>query len=122
MKINTRGNQETLEELEELKKKNENLRVSLAVLKNRPDKSEIRTLYLYDKAIHMMYEKAPGFAPAWESFIKDAEAEMEKTSTGLVAWARRVIHPSLTSGSYHTKQAEEEIMSIQQEERSEEEE
>lgn len=120
MKINTKGNQETLQELEELKKKNENLRVSLAVLKNRPDKSELRTLYLYDKAIHMMYEKSPGFASAWESFIKDAEAEMEKTSTGLVAWARRVIHPSLSSGSSHTKQGEEDITFIQQEERSDE--
>lgn len=116
MTINTKGNQETLQELEQLKKQNENLRVSLAALKNRPDKSELRTLYLYDKAIHMMYEKAPGFAPAWESFLKEAEAEMEKISTGFVAWARKVIHPSLTAGSSHTTQPEGEIKFIQHEE------
>lgn len=121
MTINNRGNQETLQELEQLKRQNENLRVSLAVLKNRPDKSELKTLYLYDRAIHMMYEKAPGFAPAWESFIKEAEAEMEKTNTGLMAWARRVIHPSLTPGSSHPTQPEEDISFIQQEEKSEQE-
>ena len=95
MAINAKGNQSTLQEIEQLKKQNENLRITLATLKNRPDKSELRTLYLYDKAIHLMYEKAPGFAPAWESIIKDAESDMERTSSGLIAWARRVIRPSL---------------------------
>ena len=96
MTINAKGNQSTLQEIEQLKKQNENLRITLATLKNRPDKSELRTLYLYDKAIHLMYEKAPGFAPAWESIIKEAESDMERTSTGLIAWARRVIRPSLS--------------------------
>lgn len=99
MAINSEGNRASMNEIEQLKKQNENLRISLATLKNRPEKSELRTLYLYDKAIHLMYEKAPGFAPAWESIIKEAETEIEKTSTGIIAWVRKVIRPSLPSGS-----------------------
>jgi len=99
MTISAKGSQATLQELEQLKKQNENMRISLATLKNRPDKSELRTLYLYNKAIHLMYAKAPGFAPAWELIIAEAEIEMEKTSTGLIAWARKVIHPSLIGSS-----------------------
>ena len=99
MTITSQGNRAQHDEIASLKQRNENLRISLAALKNRPDKAELRTLYLYDKAIHLMYEKAPGFAPAWESIIKEAEAEMDKTSTGLVAWVRKAIRPSLKTGS-----------------------
>ncbi|WP_335987071.1 hypothetical protein, partial [Spongiibacter tropicus] len=95
MGINAIGNEEQRKKLEELSKKNENLRISLAALKNRADKSELRTLYLYDKAIHMMYEKSPGFAPAWESVLKEAEGELAKTETGLLAWTRKIIRPAL---------------------------
>jgi len=94
MTIHTKGNQAILEEIEQLKQQNENLRISLAALKNRPDKSELQRLYLYDKALHRIYEKAPGFAITWESVIKEAEIEMEKTSNGLIAWARKVIRPT----------------------------
>jgi len=99
MTITSQGNKAQLEELATLKKQNDNLRISLAALKNRPDRTELQTLYLYDKAIHLMYEKAPGFATAWESILKEAEMEMDKTSTGLLAWVRKAIRPSLKAGS-----------------------
>jgi hypothetical protein len=99
MSINAQGNQAQMEQIASLTKQNENLRISLAALKNRSDKSELRTLYLYDKSIHLMYEKAPGFAPVWESVLKEAEVEMEKTSTGLIAWVRKVICPSLAASN-----------------------
>lgn len=99
MSINAQGNQAQMEQIATLTKQNENLRISLAVLKDRPDKSELRTLYLYDKAIHLMYEKAPGFAPAWENVLREAELEQEKASTGVMAWVRKVIRPSLATGN-----------------------
>jgi len=104
MTINAKGQQEAAKEMEELKKQCENLRITVASLKNKPSKAELHTLYLYDKAIHLMYEKAPGFAPAWETNLKDAEMELAKANTGLAAWFRKMIHPSLpppgsTSGS-----------------------
>lgn len=98
MTISARGNQASLDEIAQLKRENENLRISLASLRNRPDKSELRSLYLYDTAIHLMYEKAPGFAPAWEAILKEAEIEMEKASTGVVAWVRKVVRPGLSGG------------------------
>ena len=103
MQIDAKGSLALEEELEGLKKKNENLRVSLAALKNRADKTDMQTLYLYDKAIHLMYEKSPGFATAWELILQDAQRELDKTNTGMVAWVRKKIRPSLSSG--HSPQA-----------------
>ena len=31
--------------------------------------------------------------------MKEAEAEMEKTSTGIIAWVKKVIRPSISAGS-----------------------
>ncbi|MDD5664502.1 MAG: hypothetical protein PHT71_09625 [Victivallaceae bacterium] len=45
--INSKGNQALQAEIEQLKKQSENLRISLATMTSRPDKSELRTLYLY---------------------------------------------------------------------------
>ena len=82
--INAKGNQNLIQELEQLKTRNENLRITIAALKNKTSKSELQTLYLYDKAIHLMYEKAPGFAPVWESILRDAEIERQKVYNGLI--------------------------------------
>ncbi|MDZ4141796.1 MAG: hypothetical protein U1C48_07295 [Methylotenera sp.] len=89
-------------ELEELKRKNENLRVSVASLKNKTDKSELRTLHIYDKAIRLMNARVPGFAPVWESVLTEAEVEMQQIDTGVVAWVRRTIRPSIINKPQHT--------------------
>ena len=99
MEMNTKGSQAQLDEIEELKQKNENLRMSLSAIKNKPSKVELNTLYLYDRAIHLMSEKAPGFAPAWESALKEAEAEQQKMDTGVLAWTRKIIRPALGNRS-----------------------
>ena len=95
MSIHQKGHQGLLSEIEHFKKQNENLRISLAVLKNRPDRAELRALYAYDHAIRRMAERAPGFAPVWEAALKEAEERMAQTDTGLVAWVRRIVRPSL---------------------------
>lgn len=96
--ISARGNRALLEEIAELKKANENLRISLAALENKPDRAELRKLYLYDKTVHLMFERAPGFAPAWEAGLKEAQDEMDKISGGVLPWIRRLVHPSLGAG------------------------
>ncbi len=93
MEITAKGTQSTQNELESLKQQNENLRITVATLKNKPGKAELRTLQLYDLAIRMMHEKAPGFAPAWENVLKDAEQEMHKTDTGVLPLIRKVLNP-----------------------------
>lgn len=97
LEISAKGRQALLDETADLKQKNENLRISLAALQSKPEKAELRQLHLYDKAVHLMYERAPGFSPAWENALKEAQAELDKTSTGILPWLRRIIHPSLSS-------------------------
>ncbi len=46
-----------------------------------------------------MYERAPGFASAWESTLKDAQAELDKTATGFLPFIRRLVRPSLGAGT-----------------------
>jgi hypothetical protein len=95
MTITAQGNQSVQAEVAALKKQNENLRISLSTLQSRPDKAEQRLLYVYDRAIHMMIEKAPGFAPSWESILKEAENEVAQHETGLIAWVKKTIRPAL---------------------------
>jgi hypothetical protein len=45
----------------------------------------------------MMREQAPGFAPAWEKAVRQAEAELEAGESGLKKLVRRVI-PGLGTG------------------------
>jgi hypothetical protein len=84
-------------ELEGLKKQNENLRVTVAALKTKTDKAELRTLHIYDKAIRLMILRAPGFAPVWESTLAEAEVEMQQVDTGMLAWIKNTIRPSLVN-------------------------
>ncbi|MDA1277271.1 MAG: hypothetical protein O2960_24945 [Verrucomicrobia bacterium] len=99
MGITARGNESTKKDLEDLRKQCENLRVTNATLKQKPGRAELATLALYDKALHIMQAKAPGFAPAWENILKDAEAEIQKIETGLLPMIRNVFRPSLSKAA-----------------------
>ena len=91
------GHKTLTAELEGLKRQNENLRITVSTLKTKTEKSELRTLHIYDKAIRLMNARAPGFAPVWESTLAEAEAEMTQVDSGMVAWIRRTIRPSLAN-------------------------
>lgn len=91
------GHKTLTSELEGLKRQNENLRVTVATLKTKTEKSELRTLHIYDHAIRLMNARAPGFAPVWESTLSEAEAEMQQVDTGMIAWIRKTIRPSLAN-------------------------
>ncbi len=45
-----------------------------------------------------MREQAPGFAPAWEKALRQAEADADAAESGFAKLVRRVI-PGLTNGS-----------------------
>ena len=80
--------------IESLKTDNENLRSMVQYLKNEPKKEEMLMLQVYDKAIHLMHERAPGFAPTWESTLREAQIEMEKSQKGIIPFLKRIIRPS----------------------------
>lgn len=97
--LSAKGTQTLKQEVEELKEKNKNLEISLAALKDKPDRAELQKLYVLDKAAALMAGRAPGFAPAWQAALQEAQAELDKTSTGLLPWIRRIVHPSIAATS-----------------------
>ncbi|MDT8272627.1 MAG: hypothetical protein RRA35_05485 [Desulfomonilia bacterium] len=94
MQIDAKGHQSRESELEQLRTANENLRITVKSLQQKPGRAEIRQLHVYDKAIHTMLARAPGFAPTWEIVLKEAEDELEKSEKGITAFMRRVFMPS----------------------------
>lgn len=109
LKINSQGNQSLQEELDGLKKQNENLRVSLAGLQNKPGRAEHRQYQITESAVRMMREQAPGFAPAWEKAVRQAETEIEAGESGLKRLVRKVIpgigmSPSANASAPHEEE------------------
>lgn len=99
LKINAQGNDTLQKELDELRRQNENLRVSLASLQSKPGKAELRHAQITENAVRLMREQAPGFAPAWEKALRQAETELEAGESGLKKLVRRVIPGIGMSGS-----------------------
>jgi hypothetical protein len=98
LKINASGNEALQAELKALKLQNETLRVNNSSLQQKPGRAEQRQLQVYEIAIRMMREQAPGFAPAWEKALRQGETEVDAAESGLVKLVRRVI-PGLGNSS-----------------------
>jgi gas vesicle protein len=104
MKITAKGNAGLEQELEDLREKNQNLRATVQALENKPGRAELRQLHVYDRAIRLMQERAPGFAGAWESALREAEQQVEEAETGVRALMRRVVNkiPLMSSETEET--------------------
>jgi hypothetical protein len=93
MKVETKGQMALDDEIEHLRNENENLRVSVKSLQQKPGRAEIRQLHIYDKAVRSLLGKSPGFGPAWEMVLKEAEEDFRQSETGLRAFIRQVFSP-----------------------------
>lgn len=80
-------------ELEDLRKQNENLRVTVSALQQKPDRAELRQLYVYDIAIRSLLSRFSSFGPAWQAELDQAERQVAESETGLGAFMRRVLSP-----------------------------
>ena len=98
LKINASGNETLQRELESLRQQNETLRINNTALQQKPGRAEQRQLQIYDAAVRIMREQAPGFAPAWEKAARQAEAELDAADSGLKKLVRKVI-PGLGNSS-----------------------
>ena len=107
MKITATGSESLSKEIETLKEQNENLRVNLAALQNKPDKSEQRQFRMQEIAVSSMREQAPGFAGAWEKAIRQAESDMASAESGFSKLMRKVVPGLAYSGR---KVAETEVV------------
>lgn len=91
MEITHEGNAQRSRLLDQLRLENENLRVTLKAWQQKPNRHELRTLQVYDLAVHRLLETTPGFSLAWEAALKEAEARMVDSDRGLIAFTRRFI-------------------------------
>jgi len=95
MTINEKGNNAIIRENTTLTKQVTTLENSLATLSSNASKSELRSLFLLEKGIQLMYIKIPSFAGHWETYKIEADAELEKIFAGEVSWPRQIIRRSL---------------------------
>jgi hypothetical protein len=83
------------DEIAELKRQNENLRISVRGLSQKPHRKELARLQVYNRAIEIMTLRAPGFGPAWQTALSESEAEYDKIYSGLEPFVRRVVPSKL---------------------------
>ncbi len=79
MEITHEGSDARRRDLDRLRLENENLRISLKGWQQKPGRTELRQLLVYDAAVHRLLESTPGFSMAWEAALREAEAQMERT-------------------------------------------
>ncbi len=101
LEIDSGENERRKNEIESLKQERDNLRITVQSLNQKPGRKEIRQYYIYQTALDMMFEKAPGFAPAWQITLKEAERVFDDSEKGVVPLLKRLM-PTNTS-----KQVEE---------------
>jgi ribosomal protein L29 len=90
MSIHAKGAEEIQKEVDKLKRENENLRITVATMSNKPGRAELKMLHTWDRAIKILILKSPAFAPAWEMAIEEAGREIEETNSGMKALVRKV--------------------------------
>ncbi len=94
LEIDSSENERRKNELAQLKQERDNLRITVQSLNQKPGRREIRQYYIYQTAIDIMFEKAPGFAPAWQVTLKEAENLFEKSESGVVPLLKRLMPTS----------------------------
>lgn len=108
LKINSEGNKKLEAELDALREHNENLRVSMATLQNKPGRSEIRQYHILEAAARRMRERIPAFSSAWEQALREAEDEVEAGETGLRRLVRRAFPGIGMTSSSHSEEPDKE--------------
>jgi hypothetical protein len=94
LEIDGKENERRKQELKLLKQERDNLRITVQSLNQKPGRKEIRQYYIYQTALDIMFEKAPGFAPAWQITLKEAENLFEKSESGMVPLLKRLMPTS----------------------------
>ena len=91
MELEAEGLKKVKDENEELKKVNENLRVSLMALRDKPGRKEMQRLHVLQKAADRLTLNSPGFGPVWQAALKESEEEFQKVYSGFIPFIKRHI-------------------------------
>ncbi|MGK0187902.1 MAG: hypothetical protein ACI9R3_003693 [Verrucomicrobiales bacterium] len=70
------------QEREKVTKENENLRLRIGMLNEKPEHKQSRDLEIFTRAEKRMMINAPGFAAAWETAKADAAVDLEAEDRG----------------------------------------
>lgn len=91
LEIDSADNERRKNEMNTLRQERDNLRITVQSLNQKPGRKEIRQYFIYQTALDIMFEKAPGFAPAWQITLKEAESLFEKSERGVVPLLKRLM-------------------------------
>jgi len=104
MDLDSKQNQDITKERNTLKQENENLRMQIARLNERPDNKMQRELEILARAEKQMVISAPGFAPAWEMAKSAALSQLEQEEKGQT-FPQKIFRKLIGSGSSHSNVA-----------------
>ncbi len=90
LEIDSAENERRKGELEKTKQERDNLRNMVQVLNQKPGRQELRQVQVYQKALEIMFEKSPGFAPAWQITAREAEEELKRAERGIIPFFKRM--------------------------------
>ncbi|MDT4763407.1 hypothetical protein [Sphaerochaeta sp. PS] len=102
MDLESDGLAKLKESNEDLKKQNENLRISLNSFSQKPNRKEMARLQVYQLAVDRLTINSPGFGAAWQAALKESEDEFQKTYLGVQPFIKRLI-PMKTDASVLSK-------------------
>jgi len=110
LEIDSAENERRKADLEKIKQERDNLRNMVQVLNQKPGRQELRQVQVYQKAIEIMFEKSPGFAPAWQITVKEAEEEVKRAERGIIPFFKRMT----TSASNGAEKAAKKTLELEQ--------
>ena len=110
LEIDSEENERRKAELATVKQERDNLRNMVQVLNQKPGKTELRQMQVYQKAIEIMFEKSPGFAPAWQIPMKEADEEIQQAEKGIIPFFKR-----MTSSAPTTDRSGKRALELEQE-------
>jgi len=91
MDLESDGLAKLKDDYEEIKKQNENLRISINTYSQKPNRKEVARLHVYQLAVDRLTINSPGFGAAWQAALKEGEDEFQKTYVGVQPFIKRLI-------------------------------
>lgn len=106
MDLESEGLNKLKAQVEDLKKQNENLRITVNTLSQKPGRRELDKLQIYQTAVDRLTINSPGFGAAWQSALRESEEDFKKMYVGTLPLIRKVI-PGASSAKLITEDDED---------------
>jgi len=80
--LDAKSKRDMLNDLDRLRKENENLRIRVKDLQGKPGNREMRELQIHARTAQRMVISVPGFAQSWEIAKAEVAVELEEEDAG----------------------------------------